>query len=98
MLKTAKVQVKEVPNGYAQNSFIEKGLAVPGHKASAVSATVKKSQREASARRITRSKDLKSETKDETVVTIKAKGGEDGRLFGSVPSKQIATAMLKQWY
>ena len=30
---------------------------------------------------------------DETVVELKAKAGTDGRLFGSIPSKQIATAV-----
>jgi large subunit ribosomal protein L9 len=35
--------------------------------------------------------------KEETVVEIKAKGGEDGRLFGSIPSKQIAEGLKKQY-
>ena len=35
--------------------------------------------------------------KEETVVRIKAKAGEDGRLFGSIPSKQIADALNKQY-
>ena len=35
--------------------------------------------------------------KEETVVKINAKAGEDGRLFGSIPSKQIADALNKQY-
>ena len=35
--------------------------------------------------------------KEETVVTIKAKAGEDGRLFGSIPSKQITDAFNAQY-
>ncbi len=34
---------------------------------------------------------------DKTVVEIKAKSGEDSRLFGSVPSKQIAKALEQQF-
>ena len=34
---------------------------------------------------------------DATVVEIKAKAGKDGRLFGSIPSKQIATALEQQF-
>ena len=33
--------------------------------------------------------------KEETVVTIKAKAGEDGRLFGAIPAKQIAEEFNK---
>ena len=31
------------------------------------------------------------------MIELKAKAGEDGRLFGSIPSKQIATALEKQY-
>ena len=35
--------------------------------------------------------------KEDTVVELKAKAGEDSRLFGSIPSKQIADALQKQY-
>lgn len=34
---------------------------------------------------------------DKTVVQIQSKAGEDSRLFGSIPSKQIAQALDKQY-
>lgn len=34
---------------------------------------------------------------DKTVVELKAKAGTDGRLFGSIPSKQIAQALNSQF-
>ncbi len=44
------------------------------------------------------SKKLKAMLEDDkTVVELKAKSGTDGRLFGSIPSKQIATALEKQF-
>ena len=33
--------------------------------------------------------------REDTVVTIKAKAGEDGRLFGAIPAKQIAEEFNK---
>jgi large subunit ribosomal protein L9 len=35
--------------------------------------------------------------KEDTVVELKAKAGEDSRLFGSIPSKQIAEGLNKQY-
>ncbi|MFE2777788.1 MULTISPECIES: 50S ribosomal protein L9 [Lactobacillales] len=94
-----KGQVKEVPNGYAQNFLLKKGLAKEA-TSSAVSAQrgKEKANEKQAQEELQEAKDLKAKIEDEkTVVTIKAKGGEDGRLFGSVPSKQIATGMLKQY-
>ncbi len=34
---------------------------------------------------------------DKTIVQIQSKAGEDSRLFGSIPSKQIAQALEKQY-
>ena len=39
----------------------------------------------------------KKKAAEKTVVKIIAKGGEDGRLFGSVTSKQIAQALNNQY-
>ncbi|OYQ66528.1 MULTISPECIES: 50S ribosomal protein L9 [Aerococcus] len=94
-----KGQVKEVPNGYAQNFLIKKGLAEEA-TSSAVSALrgQEKANEKLAQEELEEAKKLKATIEDEkTIVTIKAKGGEDGRLFGSVPSKQIATALLKQY-
>lgn len=94
-----KGQIKEVPNGYAQNFLLKKGLAKEA-TASAISAQrgKEKANEKQAQEELQEAKDLKAKIEDEnTVVTITAKGGEDGRLFGSVPSKQIATGMLKQY-
>ena len=50
------------------------------------------------AAEIAQAKQLKAKLEDDkTVVEIKSKAGKDGRLFGSVPSKQIAQALEKQY-
>lgn len=94
-----KGELKDVSTGYAQNFLIKKGLAKEA-TAQAIS-TLKGQQRAAekeAAEELAKAKDIKTVLEDEkTIVEIKAKGGEDGRLFGSIPSKQIAEALNKQY-
>lgn len=94
-----KGDVKEVPNGYAQNFLIKKNLAKPAtNEAMSVLKGQKQAEEKQAAEELQEAKGLKATLeKEETIVTIKAKGGEDGRLFGSVPTKQIATALEKQY-
>lgn len=97
--KGKKGQVKEVPNGYAQNFLIKNGLAKEANKGS-ISALEgqKKAQAKQEAELLAEAKEMQVFLeKEETVVEIKAKAGEDGRLFGSIPSKQIAEALNKQY-
>jgi len=42
-------------------------------------------------------KALKKLEDEKTVIVIKAKSGADGRLFGTIPSKQIAEELKKQY-
>ena len=81
--KGKKGDIKDVPNGYAQNFLIKNNLAKPANN---------------EAELLAEAEELKTVLeKEETVVRIKAKAGEDGRLFGSIPSKQIADALNKQY-
>ena len=94
-----KGEIKEVSTGYAQNYLIKKGLAKEATN-SAISALKGKQKAEAkeAAEEKAEAEKLKALLEDEkTVAEVKAKGGEDGRLFGSVPSKQIATALKDQY-
>lgn len=94
-----KGEVKEVPNGYAQNFLIKNGKAKEATN-QAVSALKGKKMAEEKlvAEELDEAKRLKEILESEkTIVSIPAKGGEDGRLFGSVPSKQIAKALQKQY-
>ena len=79
--KGKKGDVKEVPNGYAQNFLLKNNLAKEANKSSISQLAGQK----------------KAQEKEETVVELKAKAGEDGRLFGSIPSKQIAEGLNKQY-
>ena len=97
--KGKKGDVKEVPNGYAQNFLLKNNLAKEANKSSISQlAGQKKAQEKQEAEILEEAKELKGFLeKEETVVELKAKAGEDGRLFGSIPSKQIAEGLNKQY-
>lgn len=97
--KGKKGDVKEVPTGYAQNYLIKNNLAKEANKSSISQLEgQKKAQEKQEAEILEEAKKLKEFLeKEETVVELKAKAGEDSRLFGSIPSKQIAEGLNKQY-
>ncbi|EPI02548.1 MULTISPECIES: 50S ribosomal protein L9 [unclassified Enterococcus] len=97
--KGKKGEVKEVPTGYAQNFLIKNNLAQEATKGSISQlAGQKKAQEKQEAEILEQAKKLKEFLEQEdTVVELKAKAGEDSRLFGSIPSKQIAEGLNKQY-
>lgn len=96
--KGKKGEVKDVAVGYAQNFLIKKGLAVEAtaQNLSELKGKTKAKEKE-DAEVLEEATKLKKiiEAEDFEVV-IKSKAGEDSRLFGSIPSKQIADALEKQ--
>lgn len=89
--------VVNVSDGYARNFLIPRQLAVPADAGNINAAAQKKS---AAAHRIEvqrkNAKALASDMSDLTV-RIYAKAGENGRLFGSITSGQIADALKEQY-
>jgi large subunit ribosomal protein L9 len=79
-----------VSDGYARNFLFPRSLAV---EASANNINVMKTKKEAEKhkkdREIARAKELAAKVK-EAVVVIKTKAGENGKLFGSITSKDIS--------
>ena len=94
-----KGQLIEVSDGYGQNFLIKNGLAkLADHGAINQLNAEKKAKARLDAEELEAAKQLKEQIEDEkTIVTIKAKSGEDGRLFGTIPSKQIAEELNKQY-
>jgi large subunit ribosomal protein L9 len=91
-------QVVKVAPGYARNFLLPKKLAVA---ATASNKKIVEQEREAWLRREAK---LKNEAEDLAklmsgiAVTIVQKAGDEGQLFGSVTSKDIAEALEKQNY
>lgn len=97
--KGKKGEVKNVADGYAQNFLIKNGLAEEANNAN-VSALKgqKKAEEKKAQEQLDEAKKLKAFLEaEDTVIKIKAKSGEDGRLFGSITSKQVAEQLQKQY-
>ncbi|MDT2832864.1 50S ribosomal protein L9 [Vagococcus carniphilus] len=96
--KGKKGEVKDVAVGYAQNFLLKKGLAVEAtaQNLSELKGKTKAKEKEDAEvlEEVTKLKEI-IEAEDFEVI-IKSKAGEDSRLFGSIPSKQIADALEKQ--
>lgn len=92
-------EVKEVPDGYAQNFLIPRSMAKPANKAAMSElAGQKRSEAKHAAEELAEAKRLKEVLEaDQTVVELTGKAGSDGRMFGSISTKQIASALNKQY-
>lgn len=94
-----KGEVKDVPDGYANNFLIRNKKAEPATNAN-VSALrgQKRATDRAAAEEKAAAEALKAKLEsDDTVVELKAKAGTDGRLFGAISSKQVVEALDKQF-
>lgn len=92
-------EVKNVPDGYAQNYLIKRGLAKEANKGNLntlkrVEANEKAAYEAEKADAIKIKKQLES---DNTVVQFKSKAGTDGRLFGSISGKKIVEGLEQQF-
>ncbi|GAB6934973.1 MAG: 50S ribosomal protein L9 [Bacillota bacterium] len=91
-----KGEVKTVSDGYARNYLIPRGLAVEATESNLKTLEAqKRSEAKRKAQELAEAKAL-AEKLEKTTVTIAAKAGEGGRLFGAVTSKQIAETLAKQ--
>ncbi|APT18492.1 50S ribosomal protein L9 [Amylolactobacillus amylotrophicus DSM 20534] len=97
--KGKRGEVKNVPDGYANNFLIKNGYAKEATvQAKRELAGKQKAEQKAYEEEKQEAIKLKSFLEDDkTVVQIKSKAGEDTRLFGSVPSKQITEALQQQF-
>lgn len=91
-----KGQLVEVSDGYGRNFLLPRGLAKEANNTNinimegqAASAEYKRQQEVEHAQALV--KELK-----ELTVELKAKAGENGKLFGSITSKDVADALSNQ--
>lgn len=91
-----KGEMKEVSDGYARNYLLPKGLAVA---ATQDNLNAMKLRDAAKKRQMELEKAAAQENAkrlEGVIVKVKAKAGDNGRLFGSVTSKEISEALAEQ--
>jgi large subunit ribosomal protein L9 len=89
-------QVAKTSDGYARNLLIPKGLVKE-----ATEANVRELERQNAANAAKKAESIDTaqalaKRLEELVVTIHSKGGEGGRLFGSVTGKDVADGLKEQ--
>ncbi|HIX05151.1 50S ribosomal protein L9 [Candidatus Allofournierella merdipullorum] len=90
-----KDEIHEVSDGYARNFLFPRGLAAPADAAAVNMARTKSEAKEHhAAEALAAAQALADKVKDKTV-TLKAKGGASGRLFGKITAKDVAEALSK---
>jgi large subunit ribosomal protein L9 len=92
-------EVKNVPDGYAQNYLIKRGLAKAATKANMHTLERVEANEKAAyeAEKAEAEKIKVTLEKDGTIVNFKSKAGTDSRLFGSISSKKIVAGLEEQY-
>lgn len=86
----AQVKVKR---GYARNYLIPQGMAVPATPDSIAAFEAKRTELEAQQADILAAAQSRADALDGVEATISRKAGEEGRLFGSVGTQDVAEAV-----
>jgi large subunit ribosomal protein L9 len=89
--------VVEVADGYARNYLVPRGLAVKAHKGAVAQAgTLRMAHDRRQSARKGEFEALASKLIAAGPIVVKARAGEEGKLFGSVTADQIAVAAAAQ--
>ena len=86
-------QAVDVSPGYLRNYLVPRKLAQPATKASLEEAERRREAAERAEREAAERAEETAALLSKTVLTITHRAGEDGRLYGSVTSKEIADAI-----
>ena len=93
-----KGEIKEVSTGYAQNFLLKNGKAKIADSTAINETTNAKNAKEYHYNQdLEKAKSLAEKLKN-VVLTLKIKGGNNGKSFGSVTNKEIADELVKQGY
>ena len=94
--KGKKGQMLEVSDGYARNFMLPKKLAMEATPDAINTMRMNdKAAAEKAARERAEAMDISRKLR-ELIITVTAKGGGNGRLFGAVTTQEIAAALEKQ--
>ena len=91
-----KGELKEVSEGYARNYLLPRKLATEATKDNINAFTQKEKAKRAQELRERQTAEENAARLKDIVVTIRARAGSNGKLFGSVTSQEIAEALAEQ--
>lgn len=91
-----KGELKEVSEGYARNFLLPRKLATEATRDNLNTYQLKEKAKRAQEIRERQAAEENAAKLKDVVVTIRAKAGSNGRLFGSVTSQEIADALNEQ--
>lgn len=91
-----KGELKEVSEGYARNFLLPRKLATEATRDNLNAYAQKEKAKRAQEQREREAAEENAARLKDVVVTIRAKAGSNGRLFGSVTSQEIADALAEQ--
>lgn len=91
-----KGEIIEVNDGYARNYILPQKLGIEANNKNLNDLKLQKRKEEKDAQKLLDEAGELAEKIADQIVTVKIKGGEGGRVFGSVSAKEIAEAAKKQ--
>lgn len=91
-----KGEIHNVSDGYARNFLLKRGLAKEATSSARDELNAKKKAKRREESEILEEAKKEKEIIENNPIEIKEKAAEDGRLFGSVTTKQIAKEVEKQ--
>ena len=91
-----KGEIVEVADGYARNFLIARGLAVPStEKSREILAEQKELEKEEDARKQAEAEEVAKKL-ESIMLEFRVNANKDGRVFGSVSTKQIVEELAKK--
>ncbi len=88
--------VKDVAPGYARNYLLPRKLAVPATARARAMWDARKAQVETDRKSKLAAAQERGRQLENVVITLNARAGQDGKLFGSVTTTDVAKALLGQ--
>ena len=91
-----KGDIVDVADGYGRNFLIPKGHAIPATKGVEAQASAMRRSRDLKDAKDREAAETVARTLVPAVITIKARAGTEGKLFGSVTASEVAEAVTSQ--
>ncbi|QVL43418.1 MAG: 50S ribosomal protein L9 [Alcanivorax sp.] len=88
--------VVDVRPGYGRNFLIPQGKALPATKNNLAEVEERRAELEKQAAELLSAAEARAEKLAEAAITVGAKSGDEGKLFGSVGTANIADAISEQ--